>query len=163
MKKFIIQVVLLLLVIGGSLIFFNPNNKGGRVELPFLPHPPKTATLEINSHLIKAEVADTPSKRSKGLGGKTSLEQDEGMLFIFPNADKHPFWMKGLSFPLDFIWIKEDKVVDILENIQPPKEGEPDASLPIYSSKEAADKVLELQAGTVKRLDIKIGDTVLID
>ena len=84
------------------------------------------------------------------------------MLFIFAKSDKHAFWMKGLSFPLDFVWIKDDTIIDILEDISAPRVGQADAELPIYSAKAAVDKVLELNAGSVKKFNIKIGDTIKI-
>lgn len=160
MKKFIIQAILLLLVTGIGLFLANPKGTPNNLELPFLPQSPHFANLKINDKTIKVELADTPSKRSKGLGGRESLAENEGILFIFPKADKYPFWMKGLKFPLDFIWIKDDKVVDILPDIPPPTAGAPDSSLPIYSSKTEVDKVLEVNAGTAQQLNIKEGDTV---
>lgn len=162
MKKFTIQIIFLLLVIGISLVLFSPTSGNRNIKLPFLPEQKKSADLEINSAVIKVEVADTASKRSKGLGGRQTLGENEGMLFIFDRADKYVFWMKGLSFPLDFVWIKDTKVLDIVENISPQTQGQDDASLPVYSSNEPVDKVLELNAGTVKRLNIKVGDTIKI-
>lgn len=159
MKKFIIQTILLLIVIAVGLVFFNPV-KPQTPNLPFIPQPVKQSNLLINGTTIKVEIADTPLKRAKGLGGRNKLSENEGMLFIFDKADKHPFWMKGLSFPLDFVWIKDDKIVDILENIQPPQKNTADAQLPIFSAKEPIDKVLELNDGTVGKLNIKTGDTV---
>lgn len=131
-------------------------------NLPFLPSVPQKATIEINSALLKIEIADTQAERSKGLGGHAPLASDEGMLFIFPKAEKYPFWMKGLAFPLDFLWIRDDTVVDRLQNIPPPQSGQPDESLPIYSSRFDANKVLELPAGTIQRLNIKEGDKIKI-
>lgn len=159
MKKFVIQSVLLILVIGVALFIFNPMSSK-TPDIPFLPQPAKFSTLQINGENIKVEIADTALKRSKGLGGRKSLGENEGMLFIFDKVDKHPFWMKGLTFPLDFIWIRDDAIVDILPNIQPPQKGIPDSSLPIYTSKVAADKVLEVNVGTVQKYDIKVGDLI---
>ena len=118
--------------------------------------------LQINDAMLKVEIADTKEKRSKGLAGRQSLATDEGMLFVFPKADKYPFWMKGLSFPIDFVWINGDKVTDILSNVPPPSSGQTDESLAIYSSNQEVDKVLEVSSGTVQRLNIKAGDTVKI-
>jgi len=160
MKKFLSQSILLILVIGLALILFNPAKPGQTPKLPFLPQKPEFVSLQINDKSIKVEVADTQAKRSKGLAVRQSLAEDEGMLFIFDKVDKHPFWMKGLSFSLDFVWIKDEKIVDILENIPPPREGQKDSELPIYSAKEPINKVLELNAGTVKAMDIKIGDSI---
>lgn len=162
MKKFTIQTIFLLLVIGAGIFFFSPGGSSSKIELPFLPQQPKFSNLEINGSTIKVEVADTAAKRSKGLGGRMSLGENEGMLFVFEKADKYPFWMKGLKFPLDFVWIADDKVVDILENVTPPPPGQTDSSLPIYSSKVDADKVLEVNGGVVTKLNIKVGDTVKI-
>ena len=154
MKKFVIQAILLLLVIGIGIFLFNPKSSTAP-DIPFLPQPAKFSNLQINQTNLKVEIADTASRRSKGLRGRNSLGENEGMLFIFDKAEKHAFWMKGLSFALDFIWIKADKVVDVLENIPFPSPGQKDADLPIYSSKEEVDKVLEVNGGTVKKLNIK--------
>lgn len=160
MKKFIVQAILLLLVI--SLAIFLYTSKSGLNNLPFLPQTSAIKQLQINDIKLKVEIADTKEKRSKGLGDRQSLATDEGMLFIFPKEDKYPFWMKGVVFALDFVWIRGDKVVDILSNIPPPTPGQKDESLPIYSSNEKVDKVLEIISGTVQKLNIKIGDTVSI-
>ena len=63
---------------------------------------------------------------------------------------------------MDFVWIRDSKIIDILENVQPPSSGQPDSALPIYTAKEEVDKVLELSAGTAQKLNIKIGDEVKI-
>ncbi len=144
----------------GALFFANPGNSKS-LHLPFMPQTTKTAQLEINGNTINVEIADNSETRKRGLGGRASLGESDGMLFIFDNLDKHPFWMKGLSFPLDFVWIKEDKVIDILSNIAPPKQGQQDSELPIYSSSSPVDKVLELNAGSIKKLNIKVGDTII--
>lgn len=157
MKKFLIQLSLLLIVIFLALAIFT----GKIPSIPFLPQLAKFGVIIINEAKLKVEIADTQPKRSKGLGGRTSLAEGEGMLFIFPKEDKYPFWMKGVSFPLDFIWIKGDKVVDLLENV-PAAAGQKDADLPIYVPKEPIDKMLEAPAGTVARLSAKIGDSVKI-
>ncbi len=130
--------------------------------VPFLPQPAATAIVVIGANKLNVEVADTQEKRNKGLSGRESLASDSGMLFTFPKQDKYPFWMKGLKFPLDFIWIKGEYVVDFLQNIQPPATNQSDQSLPIYASKEPIDKVLEVSAGTIERLNIKVGDKVQI-
>ncbi|OGE64769.1 hypothetical protein A3I48_00120 [Candidatus Daviesbacteria bacterium RIFCSPLOWO2_02_FULL_36_7] len=161
MKKFAFQSILLLIAIAAGFFLFR---SGERLSnLPFVPQAPVYKQLLIASTKLKVEIADTQSKRSKGLGGRQSLATEAGMLFIFDNTGKHPFWMKGLTFPLDFVWIKGDKVVDISPNVAPPTPGQQDASLPIYQSKEDVDKVLEINAGTIQGLDIKVGDIIKIE
>jgi len=158
MKKFIIQAVLLIAVTAVAILFFS--QKATAPQLPFLPQNPTLKQVQINDVKFNVEVADTQTKRNKGLGGRESLATDAGMLFIFPKTDIYPFWMKGLSFPLDFIWIREGTVVDFTKGAQPPVAGQVEASLPIYTPKEEVDQVLEVNGGTIDRLNIKIGDTV---
>ncbi|MBI2040434.1 DUF192 domain-containing protein [Candidatus Microgenomates bacterium] len=159
MKKFIFQFTALIIIIFGALIFY----KGGVSNIPLFPQATRQTILVINDAKLKVEIADTQSKRSKGLGGREALAQDEGMLFIFDREDKYPFWMKGLKFPLDFVWIRGDKVVDVIQNAQAPQPNTADESLPIYLPQEPIDKVLEVNAGTSERLKIKVGDTIRIE
>lgn len=166
MKKFLIQFALLIVVIFLGLSIFT----GSIPSISFIPSQTRVGEVLINDNKqsllpgnkIKVEIADTQAKRSEGLGGRESLASDSGMLFIFPKEDKYPFWMKGLNFPLDFVWIKGDRVVDILKNVPPPAKETKDESLSVYLPKEAVDKVLEVNSGTVERLNIKVGDSVQI-
>lgn len=162
MKKFAIQSVFLIVVIALALVFFGPTSKSTTLELPFLPKPAVFKQLQINDNRLKVEIADTASKRSKGLGGRVNLGQDESMLFIFDKADKYSFWMKGLNFSLDFVYIKDNRIIEILPNIQPPYGGQTDKSLAIYQPKEEINMVLEVNGGTSQRLNIKVGDTILL-
>lgn len=160
MKKFTFQFVLIILGLFAALAIykFNPNVTG----LPFVPERPVFKELQIDSTKLKVEIADTQSKRAKGLGDRENLASDGGMLFIFSKPGKQAFWMKGMKFALDFVWIRGDTVVDIFPNIPPPAQGQSDTSLPIYQSKEEVDKILELGGGIVQRLNIKVGDTIKI-
>ncbi len=106
--------------------------------------------------MINAEIADTPAVQEKGLSGRQSLAENSGMLFIFPAADNYSFWMKDMNFGLDFIWINDNTVTEITSDVMP-SALEP---LDIFVSKEKADKVLEVNAGTAKRLDINVGDII---
>lgn len=162
MKKFAVQSISLIVITGLALVFFGPTSKSTKIDIPFLPKAPAFKSLQINEAKLKVEIADTSSKRSRGLGGRVGLGQDEGMLFIFEKKDKYSFWMKGLKFPLDFVYIKDGKVTEILSDIKPPIEGQTDEDLPIYQPKEAVDMVLEINAGTAQRLNIKAGDTITL-
>lgn len=159
MKKFLFQAIGLLVLLLLALVFFKT---GGDFSLPFLSRPVETKNATVGSAVFKVEIADTEEKRIKGLGGRSGLEENGGMLFIFDSAGIRKFWMKGLNFPLDFIWIREDKVVDVTENVPAPTKGQKDLDLPVYQSKEAVDEVLEVNAGSVKKFNIKAGDPVVV-
>ncbi len=128
------------------------------------PHPDPTIslpTLTIGEVTFKAEVADTSSLRSKGLGQRDSLEEQTGMLFIFPSGNTSSFWMKGMRFPLDFVWIGADcTVVDLTQDVQHFPPDTPDSKLDILASSHPAAYTFEINAGEVSRFGIEIGDTV---
>jgi uncharacterized protein len=67
-----------------------------------------TTTLSIEGSPLILEIADTPEKRSLGLGSRKSLPQGTGMLFVFERAGVHGFWMKDMEFPIDIAWLDED-------------------------------------------------------
>lgn len=161
MKKFWFQMVALLIVIFGGLYFaVNSKNFQSSPQTP-VQTPIGEKRLQISGKAqLNIEVADTKEERSKGLGGRESLASDSGMLFIFDTADKYRFWMKGVSIPLDFIWISGDRIVDILVNIQPPGKDQPDESLPHYAPVVVVDKVLEVNAGFVENYNIRVGDKI---
>lgn len=68
-----------------------------------------------------------------------------------------------MNFPLDFIWINNDKIVDISENIQAPAKGTLDADLEKIVPKASVDTVLEVNAGFVSANGIKIGDKAVLE
>lgn len=143
--------LLLLLVILAAVYFlvFSFFNFGSRGE----------SALKINGREIKIEIADNPLARARGLAGRDGIGDDEGMLFVFNEPAIQRFWMKGMRFSIDIIWIRENTVVGFEENV-PAEPGVSDENLKIYSSPEVVEKVLEMKAGSVRAFDIKIGDRV---
>jgi len=151
-KNFLLALLILLifLTFAGLIFLFKPH----------APADPTLKTLSIDGRKLFVELADTDAKRARGLSGRDKLAQNEGMLFIFPTLGFYRFWMKEMKFPLDFVWINDDKIVDLTENVSPPKT--PNEILSTFTAKNPFNKVLEINAGVVKSLDIKIGDQILL-
>lgn len=105
-------------------------------------------------------LATTEDQKIKGLTIKDKIDINQGMLFIFQEKNYPPFWMKNMKFPIDIIFINDDKIVDIVENATPPKNPNDISSIPIYRPKEKANYVLEINAGLSKKYNFKIGDKV---
>lgn len=119
---------------------------------------PLTAKVRIAGHLFAVDVAVTSIEKMKGLGGRVSMPDNYGMLFVYDHKEGFNFWMRGMQFPLDFIWIDGKKVADITTDVPPPKSV---LDMPvIVKPKTEVDKVLELNAGTAQKLGVKIGDVV---
>ena len=108
---------------------------------------------------IEVEIVNTPASIAQGLSGRDEIGAD-GMLFIFDKTDKHTFWMKEMKFNLDFVWIRDNKVVDLTKDVPAPAPNTPVTKLLTYSAKEPVDSVLELDAGKIEKLGIDIGDTL---
>lgn len=118
-------------------------------------------TIKLGDTEIITEIADTEPEREKGLSGRKSLEENQGMLFVFEKKDFKPaFWMKGMLISLDFIWINDGKISQIDQNIPPPETNTPDKNLPYYIPNGLIDYVLEVNAGFTKKYDIRVGATV---
>jgi len=109
---------------------------------------------------FSVEVADTPEQWERGLMDRESLAQGIGMLFDFGKEGEYAFWMKDTLIPLDMIWIASDgTVVFIAEDVQP-CEAVPCPS--VWPGRNAS-YVLEVNAGMVSRLGIRVGDSAAID
>jgi uncharacterized membrane protein (UPF0127 family) len=105
---------------------------------------------------LSVEVADTPAERGRGLSGREMLPENSGMLFIFDTPGRYGFWMYGMKFPLDIIWIDERlRVVYFVENAQPCVN-----ICETYEPPADALYVLEVNAGFVKKYGLKVGDVV---
>ena len=106
---------------------------------------------------VDVELARTDAERAKGLGGHAPLAERQGMLFLFERPAIYPFWMKGMTFPLDIMWIEDGKVVHLEADLPPPGPRDTDQTLPIFTPPAAARYVLEVNAGFSVRHGIGLG------
>ena len=118
--------------------------------------------VTIGTTKVSVEIADDEAERKKGLGGRESIGQDEGMLFVFPQKTSNlVFWMKEMSFPIDIIWIDENKIVKIDKNVQP-EPGVSDNNLKRYYPETEVNFVLEVSAGFSKNRGARVGDSFIL-
>lgn len=154
--KIIIGLFALLLIIVG----------GGKMALDYLetnsfPLLTKKATAKINNHTFNLLIAKSAEEKEIGLSNKTSLGENEGMLFPFEKEDYYAFWMKEMRFPIDILYIRDNKIITLYQDVQPPKTQQ--ENTPILHPEEPADAVLEINAGLSKKYGIKKGDSVTIE
>lgn len=146
----ILTLIFVILLLGIASVFLKPINPVA-----------KKKSLAIKNQTFEVEVADTALSQSRGLSGKEGLGDSQGMLFIFDRPSNYGFWMKDMKFPIDIIWINRSRIAGFSENLQPePKKSV--FSLPIYYPPESIDKVLEVNAGAVKRYNFSEGDEISI-
>jgi uncharacterized protein len=114
--------------------------------------------LEIASkngvHTFAVELASTPEEQAKGLMFRRELPEGQGMLFDFHREQPTSFWMKNTYIPLDMIFIRGDgRILRIAQNTVPLSEELVPSGGPVRA-------VLEVIAGTAKKLGIAPGDRV---
>lgn len=149
-KIFILYAALAVLVIG--LIIW----RAGAFDftLPFTSQ----AKAEVNGNQLELIVVKSEEDRKQGLSDRRSLDENKGMLFVFEEKDTYSFWMRNMNFPLDIIYIDENKVVDIKKNAQPLRDDDPDPV--VYQPISPANYVLEVNAGIADEYGIEVGSTI---
>lgn len=123
----------------------------------------RTIALRYDGGTLRVEVAETPSQRALGLGGRDGLDDGAGMLFDLGSTRVPTFSMRGMLFALDFIWIDEEQRVTGVTSDVEPQPGVPDSELQTYSPESPVRYVLEVSAGTAERLGIDAGDRLSFD
>ncbi len=115
---------------------------------------PITITTDLAATLLTAEIADTPELREHGLMFRHIMPQDQAMLFDFGDPRPVAMWMKNTYMSLDMLFVREDGTIAAIAENTVPK------SLDTVSVQEPVKGVVELAAGTVKRLGIHQNDKV---
>lgn len=126
----------------------------------------KQTNQESSSISLALEVVNTPVSLAKGLGDRSEIGSD-GMLFVFSQPTETSFWMYGMKFDLDMIWIKDSIIVEITENVPAPQNSgllsmNTERNLPTYPSPGEVDMVLEVRAGFSRENGILPGDRLVI-
>lgn len=116
-------------------------------------------SLVFAGERIDVHIAQTPWHWHRGLGKRASMEGMDGMLFVFPFAERHGFVMRDMQFPIDIVWINQGVVVDIAPSVMP-EPGVAEADLRVYRPRAEATMVLELPAGWTAAHGVIIGDTL---
>lgn len=131
----------LLLII--SAIYFTRIDRAFDAEVP-ASFPTHALSIE---KIWRLEIAATPEGRALGLGKRESLPEGKGMLFLFPSASQYGFWMKDMRFPIDIIFLRSGRVISVERSVSP-------SDRRIITPPEAADQVLEVNAGEGKHLSV---------
>ena len=125
---------------------------------------PVTYEMKVGDVTVQASVADTLSKRIKGLSDTPYLPENVVKLFAFGVPGSHSIWMKDMNYPLDIIWADDSGViVHIVEDVSP---ATYDANAPqnsaTYQSPVDSWFVVEASAGFVADHNIVLGDSIIL-
>ena len=156
--RFIKQLIILLLIItgisGALYSYVRWYNDSSLVCGHFISEQTKS-----ESPKLCFEIAETEGKRAKGLMFRKAdeLEENAGMLFIYPEEGMRAFWMKNTFIPLDMIFMDSGKnIVGII-----------DSAAPLTESPRKVDKpsqyILELKGGSAKKWGISVGSSLQVE
>jgi hypothetical protein len=150
-RKILLSVIIILFIVFG-LKYVNYLKALKQTELK-----EQNLIFKVGEKTLYLEVATTSAKQYLGLSKRPSLCNDCGMLFAFSSSREREFVMRDMAFPLDIIFISDNKIVKIYENLSP------EGSSPVnyYGSTQPINYVLELNAGKASALGFKEG--ALID
>lgn len=101
---------------------------------------------------VRAEVADEPAERQRGLRHRPSLGSGTGMVFLFDDLAPRTFTMEDVLIPLDLLVIRRGRVIEIFE--MRPCAEDPENCL--YRTL-PADVALEVPGGSAARAGITPG------
>jgi uncharacterized protein len=119
---------------------------GAEVRLPMME-------LTVGFHRIEAEVAATPEHRMVGLMHRKSMPQQRGMLFVFPQVERHCMWMRNTFLPLSVAFLDEKGVILNIEDMQPETENN-------HCAAKDARYALEMNQGWFKARGAKAGTPI---
>lgn len=139
----VIRILLILLFLTFILYFFQNNTQA--------------PTVEIGKCQFMVEVAKTATAHYQGLSNRKDLDRDKGMIFLFDSKQDRSFVMRDMFFPLDIIFINDNHVVRLHQNLTP-EGSSPSRS---YESGIPVDMVLEISGGRSQACDIGVGSKII--
>jgi hypothetical protein len=110
--------------------------------------------LALGMHIVDAQVAVSPLQLQKGLMFRSSMPENEGMLFDFGDSAVRCFWMKNTLIPLTAAFLDEKGRIINFADMQPFSEKS-------HCSKQPARYVLEMKQGWFKKRGIKAGQKMV--
>jgi uncharacterized protein len=140
-------------VIKSSPVQIQPSYPGAQIL-------PIAAQIVVKKKTINLEVASTVQEQAIGLMFRRSMPSDRGMVFNFSRPQPAQFWMKNTFIPLDMLFLNKGVIKNIQIDVLPCQ----DEPCPSYGPKPDVliDQVIELNAGRVTTLGLKVGDKLVV-
>ena len=131
-----------------------PPDPGGP---PALPHAWVTFPGAPGEPRVAVEVAETDAARERGLMYRTSMPEDQGMIFSWSEEERRTFWMHDTCIPLDMLYIAGDgTIVGVLEQVPPLNDAPRGIPCPVAH-------VLELNAGWTRAHGVAPGQRIKLE
>lgn len=113
---------------------------------------PRLQTIDLTAgmHVIRAELAQTPTQQMIGMMFRREMGANEGMLFVNPDASPRCFWMRNTLIPLSIAFIDDDGRIVNIADMQPQSEVSHCSAKPVRFA-------LEMRQGWFAKRGIQAG------
>ncbi len=153
MTTFLLATVMFLSTFGSSLAQIAPPWRHQVAPL-------QTSEILVGGVPLTVELAYQPADLQRGLGYRDGLAPGTGMLFLFEQPAPRSFWMQGMRFCLDIIWIEDGAIQGAAESVCPDPADIADADRPTQKSPVPVSYVLEVPAGWMAEHGVTTGTAV---
>lgn len=116
--------------------------------------------IQIGRKIIRVEIADSDEERARGLMYRRGLNENEGMLFVFPREQRLSFWMKNTFIDLSIAFFSKEKQLIEIQEMKAAK-SEMQTYFESYISARPAQYALEMRRGWFSKNGIKVGDKLV--
>lgn len=117
----------------------------------------ETIKLYLGAAELTVEIADENHERMTGMMHRTTMPENEGMLFVFPKQHQTGFWMKNTTVPLSIAYIdRASRVIEIYDL-------HPLNTKPAESRSARVQYALEVNQGWFAKNGIKPGTVLATD
>jgi uncharacterized protein len=138
-----------------------------QLSLPAGVRPVEFASGKVNiqsatgRHTLQVEIAETRRQIERGMMYRTSLPETDGMLFIYPKANRGSFWMLNTFIPLSIAYADELGVIFQISDMTPCGNlPESECAKKTYPAREPFRFALEVNQGYFARRGISVGDRI---
>lgn len=115
-----------------------------------------TIAVEMGGRKVVLELALTPFERARGLMYRDHLDEDRGMLFVYPERRALSFWMKNSWIPLSIAFVRDDGTIINIHEMSPLLESVS------YKSNEPCRYAIEMNQGWFEKHGLGAGGKLLL-
>jgi uncharacterized membrane protein (UPF0127 family) len=153
----------------GEIPYTNPHPADGaekelaKAAREHVPSPPPDRHIVIRTGgkeiLVDVEIREDDGIRVGMMFRRRFEGENRGMLFVYPHASYHNFWMRNCPIPIDVAYVNGTRIEEIHE--MTPGFGVEQRNLPKYDANAPLNVALEMPGGWFAAHGVKPGDEVV--
>lgn len=121
---------------------------------------PTHQRVELGGQEFELELAIDPASRFRGLSDREGIDEDGGMLFVFPRAQPLTFVMRRCRVPIDLILLGPGGRIVAMHAMEVEPYETPEHRLKRYASHWPSQFAIEIEGGMAATLGLALGQKV---